>query len=735
MGMPMISLRRYLPRGNTLDDAAWLRRHRIVLIVLVLHLPVLFAFGLVLGNSPLLVAEAMSVPLLCVFLGYVTKVRRLASVIVTAGLTWCSVSLVGFTHGSIEAHFHFFIIIGFIALYQDWIPFLWNVFFTVVSHGVGSALYPHLIFNHHAAQANPWAWSAVHGIAVAAACTGVVLFWRVSEDDQYRVHQAARQTDLEAGRRRFTSDLLINLARRNQKMLYRQLDIINQLEEKERDPDALGELFQLEHLATRVRRNAESLLVLSGEGASRVWPVPVPLREVVQAAIAETEDLERVTFNVAEHLAVAGNCVADLTHLLAELAENAVRFSPPGSTVSVAQRPYPHVAGAQLLTIEDWGVGMRPEALIEANKLLTEAPEVDLSASRQLGFHVVARLAKRHGITVSLTPTPGCGVTAAVVLPAELFGPAVEPDAGRHVRRGGGLLPAPVLGRLRGRSRESSALVTVDGQRRWERTEAPVRARPETTRAEPAPVGARRVEYVHAEPARTHADADRGHPAPSRDDGYATAEFPRDGYTPAEPSRDGYAKAEPSRDGYTPAEPSRDGYAPAESSRGGYAYAEPGRAAHAEAGQRHPRAGYAPTEAQPVHAPVEARRGPAPAEPPRRAPAEQSRAESPRAERSQRELTVAEHAAAMAARAAPLPPPALDPEDEQPADDRPRLTRRRPQTHIAPELRHPVPYPRTEQPEAPAPPTSSDALSRYQASRHAARVAAEQENGKWERPT
>src|SRR5690606_21926662 len=159
---------------------------------------------------------------------------------------------------TIEAHFHFFIIIGFIALYQDWVPFLWNAAFTTVSHGVGSIWAPELIFNHPAAQQHPWVWASIHGIGVFIACVGMVIFWRIT-------------ADAEIGRRRFTSEMLVNLARRNQSMLYRQLDIINQLEEKERDPDALSQLFTLDHLATRVRRNAESLLVLAGEQPPRTW--------------------------------------------------------------------------------------------------------------------------------------------------------------------------------------------------------------------------------------------------------------------------------------------------------------------------------------------------------------------------------------------------------------------------------------------------------------------------------
>ncbi len=191
-----------------------------------------------------------------------------------------------------------------------------------------------------------------------------------------------------------TSELLVNLARRNQSMLYRQLDIINQREEKESDPDALGELFRLDHLATRIRRNAESLLVLSGEEAPRIWREPVALIDVVRAAIAETEDLDRVIFSVDEGLAVLGHTVTDLTHVLAELTENAVRFSPPEAHVTMRTRRHLRASGATVLTIEDWGVGMRADDLAQANELLAHPREVDLSVSQRLVTLVEHALAR-----------------------------------------------------------------------------------------------------------------------------------------------------------------------------------------------------------------------------------------------------------------------------------------------------------------------------------------------------
>ena len=423
----MTRLLAYLPRGNTLDDRAWHKRHVFLQAVLLLHLLLLYVFGVYMGRSARETLVVLSVPAACLVLGHLIQHRRTASVLITAGLTYGSAVLVSFSGGSIEAHFHFFIMIGFIALYQDWVPFLWNVVFTVLSHGFGSAVRTDLIFNHPAGQTSPWVWSAIHGVAVLAACCGVVIFWETTEREQRKTLALTKQlADAEITRRRFTSDLLVNLARRNQSLLYRQLGLINQLEDQEQDPDALADLFQLDHLATRIRRNAESLLVLSGEEPPRTWGRPVPLVDVVRAAIAETEDLDRVVFAVDERLAVFGNAVADLTHLMAELVENAVQFSPPEASVILRTRPYLQAPGAHVLTVEDWGVGMRAEDMAAANEVLAAPQEVDLSVSQRLGLHVVARLAQRHGIQASLTPTPGNGVTAAVVLPASLFS---DPDA------------------------------------------------------------------------------------------------------------------------------------------------------------------------------------------------------------------------------------------------------------------------------------------------------------------
>jgi signal transduction histidine kinase len=417
----------YLPRGNTLDDETFRRRHLLMCWVLGLHLPALFAFGVWQGYGVEHSALEIATPAVCLAFARVARNRRLAAFFVTAGLVFCSSVLVHLSGGTIEAHFHFFILIGLIALYQDWVPFLWNVIFTVLSHGLGSTIAADLMFNHSAAQNRPWSWAAIHGVSVLAACIGVIIFWKNTELEQQRSNQLA--TDLaaseltavqaEAAQRQSISELFVNLARRNQSLLDRQLALISELEQHENKPEALSDLFQLDHLATRIRRNAESLLVLSGDEPPRLWGRPVPLSEVVRAAAAEVEDYPRVEVLVSDYLEVSGRVVADLSHLLAELIENATMFSPPTSGVRVRTHLVPGEVRTFLLSIEDTGIGLSDEQMREANELLADPPDLDPRRST-LGFHVVGRLALRLGLRVSLAHTPGGGVTALVTLPPEV---------------------------------------------------------------------------------------------------------------------------------------------------------------------------------------------------------------------------------------------------------------------------------------------------------------------------
>jgi signal transduction histidine kinase len=419
----MGTLRDYLPRGNSLDDETFRQRHRLLSWILAMHVPALVVFGVWRGYGVGHSVFEVAIPAACVVFAQVAQNRRLAAFFVTAGLVFSSSVLVHLSGGTIEAHFHFFILVGLIALYQDWLPFLWNVFFTVLSHGTGSAIASDLMFNHQAAQNRPWSWAVIHGVAVLAACISAIIFWRHAEIQEAR-HTAAQLSVVqrEVEQRQSISELFVNLARRNQSLLDRQLDVIAELEQRERDPDQLGDLFQLDHLATRIRRNAESLLVLSGDDPPRRWGRPVALSEVVRAAAAEVEDYQRVEVVVNEHLEVAGRAVADLAHLLAELIENATTFSPPTADVRVRSHVAPGEWATYVLSVEDLGIGMSDDDIAEANRRLAEPPEVDLRRSTMLGFHVVGRLAKRYGIRVVLAHTPGGGLTALVTMPNDMVG-------------------------------------------------------------------------------------------------------------------------------------------------------------------------------------------------------------------------------------------------------------------------------------------------------------------------
>jgi signal transduction histidine kinase len=225
--------------------------------------------------------------------------------------------------------------------------------------------------------------------------------------------------------RRNIADSFVNLGRRNQNLLSRQLDFITELERNETDPDALASLFRLDHLATRMRRNAESLLVLAGIDPPRKWAAPVRLNDVIRAALSEIEDYQRVTVVAVEPATVIGSAAAGLAHLLAELMENAVTFSSPDQTVEVRGRSLSE--GGYMLAVIDQGLGMSPDELEAANRRLAGTESFTIAPSKYLGHYVTGNLASRHGITVRLQGSAvgglvgGGGITATIALPPALL--------------------------------------------------------------------------------------------------------------------------------------------------------------------------------------------------------------------------------------------------------------------------------------------------------------------------
>jgi len=218
--------------------------------------------------------------------------------------------------------------------------------------------------------------------------------------------------------RRNISDSYINLGRRNQNLLSRQLDFITDLERNESDPDTLEGLFRLDHLATRMRRNAESLLVLAGIEPPRQWAAPVKVSDVVRAALGEVEDYQRVVVRHLEPAAVTGAVAADVAHVLAELLENALSFSPPEQSVEVKGRL---TTGGYTLAITDNGLGMAPADVERANRRLAGQESFTVAPSRYLGHYVAGHLASRLGVVVELQDSPAGGITARVDVPMGLL--------------------------------------------------------------------------------------------------------------------------------------------------------------------------------------------------------------------------------------------------------------------------------------------------------------------------
>jgi signal transduction histidine kinase len=244
------------------------------------------------------------------------------------------------------------------------------------------------------------------------------------------VELAAEQTAL----RRNSSESLANLGERNQRLLDRQLRLITALESQETDPEALADLFELDHLATLMQRNAESLLILTGDQSPpRVWPGTVPVAEVVRSAISEVEDYRRVTLTAIDRCEVWGRCVAGLSHLLAELIENALAATPNARPVEVAGW---WDGGEFCLAIVDRGRGMTEAELARANARLAGRESFLVTPSSHLGHYVVGKLAARLGAQVEARHTQaptasgpvatGAGVTVFVALPPGLLGPETE---------------------------------------------------------------------------------------------------------------------------------------------------------------------------------------------------------------------------------------------------------------------------------------------------------------------
>ncbi|MEV6693071.1 nitrate- and nitrite sensing domain-containing protein [Micromonospora sp. NPDC051196] len=233
------------------------------------------------------------------------------------------------------------------------------------------------------------------------------------------VQETAIRTAVEqAELRRAVREVFLSLARRTQALVHRQLTLLDAMERREHDAEELEDLFRVDHLATRMRRNAENLIVLSGSTPGRAWRRSVPMVDVIRGAVGEVEDYTRVTVLPVSGVSLAGRAVGDVIHLLAELIENGLSFSPPHTTVEVRGQL---VANGFAIEIEDRGLGMTEEDLAAANHRIVDQSELNLADASRLGLYVVSRLTDRHGVRVRLKESAYGGTTAVVLIPSNLI--------------------------------------------------------------------------------------------------------------------------------------------------------------------------------------------------------------------------------------------------------------------------------------------------------------------------
>jgi signal transduction histidine kinase len=321
------------------------------------------------------------------------------------------------------------------------------------------------------------------------------------------VRAAVQQAELRRGVR----DVFLSLARRTQNLVHKQLSVLDGMERRVTDADEVADLFRVDHLATRMRRNAENLIILSGATPGRAWRRPVPMIDVVRGALAEVEDYTRVNLLPVASGALLGRVVGDVVHLLAELIENAISFSPPYAAVNVAGQ---RVAHGFVVEIEDRGLGLSESDLAAVNRKLADPPDFSLVDASRLGHYVVAKLAHRHGIKVHMRPSPYGGAVAIVLIPSDLLaetdGVVVVPGAADPAPADGGAVgvaPQPAALPVR---HAATALSAPSRRHRPEVTTAPAPPTPAGPTAPATPVAA----STPAAPAEVTAADDAADAAP-----------------------------------------------------------------------------------------------------------------------------------------------------------------------------------------------------------------------------
>jgi HAMP domain-containing protein len=283
----------------------------------------------------------------------------------------------------------------------------------------------------------------------------------------------------QAALRSSIAEMFVNVARRNQVLLGRQLSQLDSMEAREEDADVLDSLFKLDHLATRMRRNAESLLVLAGIDSTRRLRRPLPLSDVIRTAVGEIEAFDRIDLSMSEDPDVSGRHALTVSHLLAEVLENATHFSNPETRVVVSATVTGHSVD---LTVTDYGLGMSEDEVVEANAKIAHPPVAEIAVSQRLGLFVVGRLAARLGASVALRRGRAAGLVVAVTLPLSVFEglTVAEPDAEEA--------PAPVFEAAGDETTSRIVQAPADDALEVVTAPEPTRApQPEPVAASPAP--------------------------------------------------------------------------------------------------------------------------------------------------------------------------------------------------------------------------------------------------------
>jgi signal transduction histidine kinase len=440
-------LRGALPRGNSLPDAEWKRRHRFLLVILWLHVVALPVFGLAEGfavGACLLWGAVIAAFAIVCTVGRDTRAWWVSATM-SVGLLTCSAVLIAFWHGQIEAHFHFFVVVVLLTLYEEWLPFLIAAAFVALHHGIVGVLDPNDVYNHASATAHPWRWAAIHAGFIVAAGAAALVAWRLNEDVRdeatrsleraVAAEQALAASALELQRSNAELTQFATVASHDLSEPLRTISGFMRLLEQRYDTqlDEQGRAFVAHALdgAERMQRLIDGLLAYSKVGRSEPLVDRVDLDDVARGAVdalgARVEETH-ATITIGDLPVVRGDA-DQLDQALQNLLSNALKFARPGvaPTVKVEAR---REGGDWAIVVADHGIGIPADQRQHVFQMFHRLHGLDAYEGAGMGLAIVERIAERHHGHVRIEDTPGGGTTVVLTLPAATAEPVAEPVAG-----------------------------------------------------------------------------------------------------------------------------------------------------------------------------------------------------------------------------------------------------------------------------------------------------------------